>query len=108
MRQDAAAKGAQLDTLLGSSRARLEAMLDCRGKGTANSHAAERIARETTSILQLRGSRCIPRRTYPRLHQDVEDTSMVCRPAAQHGAQAAGRSSAGKAEAGCGQQGSGC
>ena len=38
MRQDAAAKGAQLDTLLGSSRARLEAMLGCRGQGTACHH----------------------------------------------------------------------
>ncbi len=38
MRQDAAAKGAQLDTLLGSSRARLEAMLDCRGEGNEHFH----------------------------------------------------------------------
>ena len=34
MRQDAAAKGAQLDTQLGSSHARLEAFLNCRGQGT--------------------------------------------------------------------------
>ena len=33
MRQDAAAKGAQLDTLLSANRARLEAMLGCRGRG---------------------------------------------------------------------------
>ena len=33
MRQDAAAKGAQLDTLLSANRARLEAMLSCRGRG---------------------------------------------------------------------------
>ena len=39
MRQDAAAKGAQLDTLLGSSRARLEAMLGWRGQGTACHHS---------------------------------------------------------------------
>lgn len=38
MRQDAASKDAQLDMLLSSSRARLEAMLGCRGQGTLHLH----------------------------------------------------------------------
>ena len=50
MRQDAAAKGAQLDTLLGSNRARLEAMLDCRGEGTVRPCAANNIAWDTAAI----------------------------------------------------------
>ena len=33
MRQDAAAKGAQLETLLSANRGRLETMLGCRGHG---------------------------------------------------------------------------
>lgn len=33
MRQDAAAKGAQLETLLSANQGRLETMLGCRGRG---------------------------------------------------------------------------
>ena len=40
MRKDAASKDAQLDTLLGSNRARLEAMLGCRGQGALHPHVA--------------------------------------------------------------------
>ena len=53
MRQDAAAKGAQLDTLLGSSRARLEAMLGCRGQG-AHHHAIH-----ICSSVQGAASKCL-------------------------------------------------
>jgi hypothetical protein len=39
MRQDAAAKGAQLETLLSANRGRLETMLGCRGRGEIRTSA---------------------------------------------------------------------
>ena len=59
MRQDAAAKGAQLDTLLSANRARLEAMLGCRGRGESQhlqpavGSSSEGNGPTTTNVSQL-------------------------------------------------------